>query len=388
MRAAQSLETIPNQLPGVNIVKAFSDLTEREILAIAIASEEEDARIYIAFAEDLEERYPGSAKTFRDMAEVEKGHREMLMAQYQKRFGDELPPIRREDVKGTLKRRPIWLTRNLPLDRIRAEAEIMEHQAARYYEMAATQATDVGTRKLLGDLALAEQGHEKLAGKLQEANLSPDAREEEDRTRHRLFVLQYVQPGLAGLMDGSVSTLAPLFAAAFATHHNWETLLVGLAASIGAGSPWASQKPCRTTVRSPGAARPGCAAASAALMTTVGGLGHTLPYLVPDAWPNSFWIATGIAGVVVFFEFWAIAYVRAQYMDTPFLQAVFQIVLGGVIVLGGGHIHRRGMNLARAFRGASKEGRSQTCPSCSPICPTCISAPCRGRARAISRASG
>ncbi|MDE2361953.1 MAG: rubrerythrin [Hyphomicrobiales bacterium] len=317
-------------------MKAFSDLTEREILAVAIASEEEDARIYIAFAEDLEERYPASARTFRDMAEVEKGHREMLLAQYQKRFGNELPPIRREDVKGTLKRRPIWLTKNLPLDRIRSEAEIMEQQAWTFYQKAAEQATDVGTRKLLGDLALAEQGHEKLAGRMQETNLTPDDRAEEDRASHRLFVLQYVQPGLAGLMDGSVSTLAPLFAAAFATHHNWQTFLVGLAASIGAGISMGFAEALSDDGSLTGRGSPLLRGGVCGLMTALGGLGHTLPYLVPDSWPNAFWIATAIAGVVVFVELWAIAWVRAKYMDTPFLQAVFQIVLGGVIVLGAG----------------------------------------------------
>jgi erythrin-vacuolar iron transport family protein len=317
-------------------LKAFADLTEREILAVAIASEEEDARIYVAFAEDLEERYPASARTFRDMAEVEKGHREMLMAQYQKRFGPDLPPIRREDVKGVLRRRPIWLTRNLPLDRIRDEAELMEHQAATYYEKAAAQTTDVGTRKLLGDLALAEKGHEALAGRLQESNLTPDKREEEDRTRHRMFVLQYVQPGLAGLMDGSVSTLAPLFAAAFATHQNWETFLVGLAASIGAGISMGFAEALSDDGSLTGRGSPWLRGGICGVMTTIGGLGHTLPFLVPDSWPNAFWIATTIAGAVVFVELWAIAWVRARYMDTPFLQAVFQIVLGGVIVLAAG----------------------------------------------------
>jgi erythrin-vacuolar iron transport family protein len=317
-------------------LKSFSDLTEREILAIAIASEEEDSRIYVAFAEDLAERYPASAKTFRDMAEVEKGHREMLMAQYQKRFGQELPPIRREDIKGALKRRPIWLTRNLPLERIRHEAEAMEFQAARYYQLAAERTTDVGTRKLLGDLALAEQGHEKLAGKLQETNLTTDARAEEDRTHHRMFVLQFVQPGLAGLMDGSVSTLAPLFAAAFATHNNWQTFLVGLAASIGAGISMGFAEALSDDGSLTGRGSPLLRGGICGLMTTIGGLGHTLPYLVPDTIPNAFWIATGIAAVVVFFELWAIAFVRAKYMDTPFLQAVFQIVLGGAIVLAAG----------------------------------------------------
>ena len=317
-------------------MKSFADLTEREILAIAVASEEEDSRIYVAFAEDLAERYPASAQTFRDMAEVEKGHREMLLAQYQKRFGTELPPIRREDVKGVLRRRPIWLSRNLPLERIRQEAEDMEFQAARYYQKAAERTTDVGTRKLLGDLALAEQGHEKLAGRMQETNLSPDARAEEDKTHHRMFVLQYVQPGLAGLMDGSVSTLAPLFAAAFATHHNWETFLVGLAASIGAGISMGFAEALSDDGSLTGRGSPLLRGGICGLMTTLGGLGHTLPYLVPDTWANAFWIATAIAGVVVFVELWVIAWVRARYMDTPFLQAVFQIVLGGVIVLAAG----------------------------------------------------
>ncbi len=215
--------------------KKFCDLTEREILAVAISAEEEDSRIYLTFAEDLEERFPASAQVFREMAEEENEHRHRLLDYYQKHFGSHLPPIRREDVKGFLRRRPIWLTRNLSLDTIRQQAETMEFEAQRFYEKAAQQATDVGIRKLLGDLASAEQKHESLAAKLSDKILTPDIKQEEDETERRMFVLQYVQPGLAGLMDGSVSTLAPLFAAAFATHHNWQTFLVGLAASIGAG---------------------------------------------------------------------------------------------------------------------------------------------------------
>ena len=216
-------------------MKNFADLTEREVLAVAISSEEEDSRIYMTFAEDLAERYPDSAKIFEEMAEEERGHRHRLLEMYEQRFGAHLPPIRREDVKGFLKRRPIWLTKNLSLDTIRKEVETMELQAEQFYIKAAEQAEDVGVRRLLGDLAEEEKGHEKLAAKLTDEILSPDVRAEEDKTRRRMFVLQYVQPGLAGLMDGSVSTLAPLFAAAFATHQNWQTFLVGLAASIGAG---------------------------------------------------------------------------------------------------------------------------------------------------------
>ena len=316
--------------------KKFADLTEREILAVAISAEEEDARIYMTFAEDLQERYPASAKVFEEMAEEEKGHRHRLLDLYQKRYGSNLPPIRREDVKGFIKRRPVWLTRNLPLETIREQAENMEYEAHRFYQCAAKQTTDVSIRKLLGDLAFAEKKHESLAAKLSDKLLTPDIKNEEDETAKRMFVLQYVQPGLAGLMDGSVSTLAPLFAAAFATHNNWQTFLVGLAASIGAGISMGFAEALSDDGSLTGRGSPLLRGGICGLMTTIGGLGHTMPYLVPDSWSNAFWIATGIASVIVLIELWAIAYIRSRYMDTPFLQAVFQIVLGGLIVLGAG----------------------------------------------------
>jgi rubrerythrin len=317
-------------------MKNFADLSEREVLAVAISSEEEDSRIYMSFAEDLQERFPDTAKVFEEMAEEERGHRHRLLEMYEQRFGPNLPPIRREDVKGFLRRRPIWLTKNLPLDTIRKEVETMELQAERFYAKASEKAEDVGVRRLLGDLAEEEKSHEKLAAKLTGEILKPDVREAEDRTRRRLFVLQYVQPGLAGLMDGSVSTLAPLFAAAFATHQNWQTFLVGLAASIGAGISMGFAEALSDDGSLTGRGSPWLRGAVCGIMTALGGLGHTLPYLVPDSLPNAFWIATAIAAIVVFFELWAIAFIRARYMDTPFLQAVFQIVLGGVIVLGVG----------------------------------------------------
>ena len=317
-------------------MKNFADLTEREVLAVAISSEEEDSRIYMTFAEDLRERYPDTAKIFEEMAEEERGHRHRLLENYDQRFGPHLPPIRREDVKGFLRRRPIWLTKNLSLDTIRKEVETMEMQAQRFYAKAAERAEDVGVRRLLGDLAEEEKGHENLAAKLTGEILKPDVREAEDRTRRRMFVLQYVQPGLAGLMDGSVSTLAPLFAAAFATHQNWQTFLVGLAASIGAGISMGFAEALSDDGSLTGRGSPWLRGLASGVMTALGGLGHTMPYLVPDSWPNAFWIATTIASIVVFFELWAIAFIRAHYMDTPFLQAVFQIVLGGVIVLGVG----------------------------------------------------
>ena len=317
-------------------MKRFADLTPREILAVAISSEEEDSRIYTAFAEDLRERYPASARVFEEMSAEETNHRHMLLEIYEKRFGTALPPIRREDVKGFLKRRPIWLSSNLALDTIRKEAENMEFQAARFYQRAAAQTTDVEVRKLLGDLAEVEKTHEANAQQLEASYLTDTVREEEETTRKRMFILQYVQPGLAGLMDGSVSTLAPLFAAAFATHHNWETFLIGLAASIGAGISMGFAEALSDDGSLTGRGTPWLRGGICGLMTMLGGLGHTLPYLVPDTWPNAFWWATGIAGLIVFIELWAIAWVRAHYMDTPFLQAVFQIVIGGAIVLAAG----------------------------------------------------
>src|SRR4051812_40151531 len=185
-------------------MKNFADLTEREILAIAIAAEEEDSRIYMAFAEDLAERYPDSGKLFEEMAEEERGHRHLLLEMYNQRFGTNLPPIRRDNVKGFLRRRPIWLTKNLSLEAIRKEVGTMEFEAERFYAKAAERAQDVGVRRLLGDLAEAEKGHEKVAAELTDQILNSDVRSKEDQTRHRVFVLQYVQPGLAGLMDGSV----------------------------------------------------------------------------------------------------------------------------------------------------------------------------------------
>src|SRR5579871_3801439 len=284
----------------------------------------------MTFAEDLAERYPESARIFEEMAEEERGHRHRLLEIYEQRFGRHLPPIRRDDVKGFLRRRPIWLTKNLSLDAIRKEVATMEFEAERFYIKAAGQAQDVGVRRLLADLAEAEKGHENTAAKLTDEILTPDVRAEEDRTRRRVFVLQYVQPGLAGLMDGSVSTLAPLFAAAFATHQNWQTFVVGLAASIGAGISMAFAEALSDR------GSPWLRGSVTGTMTALGGLGHSLPYLVPDSWANAFWIATSIAGIVVFFELWAIAFIRSHYMDTPFMKAVFQVVLGGVIVLGVG----------------------------------------------------
>ncbi len=317
-------------------MKSFDSLSEREILAIAISAEEDDERIYRTFAEDLAAEYPDTAAMFSAMASEERGHRQALFDLYLARFGEHLPPIRREDVRGYIRRKPIWLTRNLPLSTIRSEAEEMEESAARFYREAAARTTDIGIRRLLGDLAQDEQGHFDKFEQLGREHLTPQAVTREKAAERRAFVLQYVQPGLVGLMDGSVSTLAPLFAAAFATHHNWQTFLVGLAASIGAGISMGFAEALSDDGTISGRGSPWLRGLVCGAMTTAGGLGHTMPYLVPDSWPDAFWIATAIAAVVVFVELWAIAWIRTRYMETPFWRAVFQIVLGGLIVLAVG----------------------------------------------------
>jgi rubrerythrin len=308
-------------------VKRFADLSEREILALAITNEEEDSRIYRGFAEGLRQQYPASAKVFDEMADEEVRHRTMLFDLYRSKFGDFLPLIRRQDVKGFIQHPAIWLMGPLNLEQVRKQAESMEFEAERFYRKAAQSARDISIRKLLDDLAEIESEHESLAQSLGETILTKGARAKEDETARRMFILQYVQPGLAGLMDGSVSTLAPLFAAAFATRNTWETFLVGLAASVGAGISMAFAEALSDDGSLTGRGAPAVRGAVTGAMTAVGGLGHTLPYLIPD-----FWTATVVSVIVVAIELGAISWVRHRYMDTPFLQATFQVVVGGVLV--------------------------------------------------------
>jgi erythrin-vacuolar iron transport family protein len=312
-------------------MKRLTQLTEAEVLALAIANEEEDARIYLNFAQKLRPQFPGSATVFEHMAVEEQGHRHMLLALYERKFGKELPYITRADVRGFLKRNPVWLADGLRLDVARRQAEIMEFEAAQFYGKAAEQARDTDVRRLLGDLAEIEKKHESLAAKLGENALTPDVVAEEAATKHRLFVLQIVQPGLAGLIDGSISTLAPIFAAAFATHNTWDAFLVGMAASIGAGISMGLTEALSDDGEITGRGTPWLRGAACGIMTMIGGLGHTLPYLIKD-----FWTATTIAGIVVAIELAAIAWIRWKYMETPFTSALVQIVLGGILVLATG----------------------------------------------------
>jgi rubrerythrin len=314
-------------------VKRFADLTEQEILALAITNEEEDSRIYRGFAEGLRQKYAASAKVFDEMADEEVRHRTMLFELYRSKFGEYLPLIRRQDVKGFISKKPLWLMSPLNLDEVRKFAENMEYEAARFYRRAAETTRDASVRQLLVELAEIETEHEGLAHKLGQQILTPSARDKEDETARRVFVLQYVQPGLAGLMDGSVSTLAPLFAAAFATHSTSETFLVGLAASVGAGISMAFAEALSDDGSLTGRGAPVLRGAVCGGMTAIGGLGHTLPFLIPD-----FSLALVVAGCVVAVELGAISYIRHRFMDTPLLAAAFQVVVGGVLVFIAGII--------------------------------------------------
>jgi rubrerythrin len=318
-------------IAGFSNRKRFSDLTEQEVLALAISSEEDDAAIYRTYAQSLRSEYPASAQVFDGMAAEEDGHRQRLIDLHRVRFGEVIPLIRREHVAGYYARNPIWLTRNLGLERIRSEAAGMEAQAEQFYLKAAARTTDAATRKLLGDLAAAEAGHEKTAERLQGLHLGDAARAEEDMGARRQFILTWVQPGLAGLMDGSVSTLAPIFATAFATQDSHTTLLVGTAAAVGAGISMGFTEAAHDDGVLSGRGSPLKRGFASGIMTAVGGLGHALPYLIPD-----FWTATILAMVVVFVELWAIAWIQNRYMETPFLRAALQVVLGGALVFAAG----------------------------------------------------
>ncbi len=311
--------------------KRFSDLSEREILALAISAEEDDARIYAGYAERLETDFPALAAVFREMSHEEDGHRRALIAEHERRFGPTIPLIRREHVADYVARRPTWLLANLPLDDIRAEADRMEDAAARFYEAAAQRTSDASTRRLLGDLAEAERGHKGKADVLEDKLLTPEVRGEEDKTARRQLILTLIQPGLAGLMDGSVSTLAPIFATAFATRDPHTTLLVGLAAAVGAGISMGFTEAAHDDGVLSGRGSPVKRGLASGIMTTVGGLGHALPYLIPD-----FWTATLIAFAVVLLELVAIVWIQNRFMETPIGRATVQVIVGGALVLASG----------------------------------------------------
>lgn len=312
-------------------MKQFSELSEKEILALAISLEEEHGRIYLTYADGLRADFPGSAKVFEELAREENEHRRLLLDLFEEKFGTTIPLIRSSDVKGFIQHKPIWLATPLRLEAVREQAELIEFETRRFYENALERISDTAIRKMLGDLAEAEREHQSLTERLTEMHLDKKTLDSEEETAKRFFVLQYVQPGLAGLMDGSVSTLAPVFAAAFATQSTWETFLVGTAASVGAGISMGFTEAMSDDGIISGRGSPVIRGWITGIMTAVGGLGHTVPYLIPD-----FYWATVIAILVVLIELWVIAWIRAKYMDTKFLRAAFEIVVGGLIVFAAG----------------------------------------------------
>lgn len=311
--------------------RAFEDLSEQEVLGLAISAEEDDAQIYLAYAQGLVTDFPQSAKVFEDMAVEEHEHRNRLIALHVKRFGQTIPLIRREHVRGYFERKADWLVRPLKIDAVREIAEQMERTAQRFYIEAAQNTRDAETRKLLGDLAIAEQNHVSLAKRLGLKHIDNDARKSEAETERRQFILTYVQPGLAGLMDGSVSTLAPIFATAFATQNTWTTFLVGLSASIGAGISMGFTEAAHDDGKLSGRGSPLARGLASGIMTAVGGLGHALPYLIPH-----FWTATTLAGLIVVVELFAITWIQHRFMETPWMRAAMQVMLGGALVFAAG----------------------------------------------------
>jgi erythrin-vacuolar iron transport family protein len=309
----------------------FHDLTEPEVLALAISNEEEDTRVYADFAHTLRDEYPATASMFSAMAEEENEHRRQLIDLFQARFGDHIPLVRRQDVRGNQQRRPHWLVRAAGVDAVRAYAAQMERDSERFYRLAASRTTDAALRRLLGDLAETEARHEQQAGSIEARYLAPEKRDAEDHDAQRRFILQIIQPGLVGLMDGSVSTLAPVFAAAFATHNSWNAFLVGMAASLGAGISMGFAEALADDGKLSGRGTPLLRGLVCGLMTIAGGIGHTIPYLIPD-----FYTATVMAAVVVFVELLVIAYIQWRYMEAPPVSAAAKVMLGGGLVLATG----------------------------------------------------
>jgi rubrerythrin len=312
-------------------MRSFDSLSEKEILALAISLEEEDERIYADYAEGLRTEFSASAAVFDGMGEEESSHRARLLELYRSRFGDHIPLVRRQDVRGFVHRRPSWLVKPLGLDAVRKQASAMEVESRRFYERAAELSQDVGVRQLLDDLAKEERSHERRAEMLEAERLQPDVKGQEDEARRRLFVLQVVQPGLAGLMDGSVSTLAPVFAAAFATQQTRTAFVVGLAASLGAGISMGFAEALSDDGSLTGRGHPWARGSITGLMTALGGLGHTLPFLI-----GNFQIAMIAAVVVVIVELATITWIRHRYMDTPTFSAALQVGLGGALVFATG----------------------------------------------------
>jgi rubrerythrin len=308
-------------------MRDFDSLSEKEILALAISLEEEDERIYADLAEGLRADFPGSAAVFDGMRIEESCHRRRLLELFRQKFGEHIPLIRRQDVRGFVKREPVWLLQPLNLDKVRNQASAMEMETRRFYERVAARTQDASIRQLLDDLAQEERRHYDRAEELERDKLGGSEREREEEAGRRLFLLQIVQPGLVGLIDGSVSTMAPVFAAALATRSPRDAFLVGLAASVGAGISMGIAEALSDDGSLTGRGHPWLRGVVCGAMTAIGGVGHTLPFLIPR-----FTMAMVVAMIVVVIELGTISWVKHRYMEASALRAALQMAVGGALV--------------------------------------------------------
>ena len=313
------------------IKKKFQDLNDNEILSLAIDSLEEDIKLYDEYSSHFLINYPETSKMFKQMSILKNKNRKKLVELHKKKFGETLNITNQKEIANYFKRKPEWLVIKNSIEKVRNEIIEMETLSAKFYNSFAKKSQNIEIRNLLIDLALMsreQKDNAKLI--LLNAQKSRSAKEEVTRDK-RQFILTWVQPGLAGLMDGSVSTLAPIFATAFATKDSHTTLLVGLAASIGAGISMGFTEAVHDDGVISGRGSPIKRGFASGIMTTIGGLGHALPYLISD-----FYVATVIAMFFVLVELWAIAWIQAKYMEIKFTKAVFQVVFGGSLVLAAG----------------------------------------------------
>lgn len=313
------------------IKKKFQDLNDNEILSLAIDNLEEDIKLYDEYSSHFLINYPVTSKMFKQMSILKNKNRKKLVELHKKKFGETLSITDQKEIANYFKRKPEWLVIKNSIEKVRNEIVEMETLSAQFYNSFAKKSQNIEIRNLLIDLAIMsreQKDNAKLI--LLNAQKSRSAKEEVTKDK-RQFILTWVQPGLAGLMDGSVSTLAPIFATAFATKDSHTTLLVGLAASIGAGISMGFTEAVHDDGVISGRGSPIKRGFASGIMTTIGGLGHALPYLISD-----FYVATVIAMFFVLVELWAIAWIQAKYMEIKFTKAVFQVVFGGSLVLAAG----------------------------------------------------
>tara|TARA_B000000532_G_scaffold4550_1_gene3646 strand:+ start:605 stop:1579 length:975 start_codon:yes stop_codon:yes gene_type:complete len=313
------------------IKKKFQDLNDNEILSLAIDNLEEDIKLYDEYSSHFLINYPVTSKMFKQMSILKNKNRKKLVELHKKKFGESLSITNQKEIANYFKRKPEWLVIKNSIEKVRNEIIEMETMSAQFYNSFAKKSQNIEIRNLLIDLAIMsreQKDNAKLI--LLNAQKSRSAKEEVTKDK-RQFILTWVQPGLAGLMDGSVSTLAPIFATAFATKDSHTTLLVGLAASIGAGISMGFTEAVHDDGVISGRGSPIKRGFASGIMTTIGGLGHALPYLISD-----FYVATVIAMFFVLVELWAIAWIQAKYMEIKFTKAVFQVVFGGSLVLAAG----------------------------------------------------